>query len=164
MVSSRSTTSNGPGGTGGIRETSKRQGRSPSALARDVDGAGAEVHPQIGATQLPSDEPPRPGNSAAQVQHGDPGGNAGPTRQGPNLAGAHEALLLDELARGIRRHAGSLERLDERSALVLLHGCPRHTVDDLRLAASARRHVSRRVGEVLYGVERRSVHAGYDPS
>ena len=29
MVSNRSTTSNGPGGDGGIRETSKRQGRSP---------------------------------------------------------------------------------------------------------------------------------------
>ena len=43
-------------------------------------------------------------------------------RQGPDLSGAHEALLLDELAGGVRRHAGSLQGLDERSALVLLHG------------------------------------------
>ena len=47
------------------------------------------------------------------------------TRQRPDLAGAHEALLLDELAGGVRRHAGSLQGLDERSALVLLHGWAR---------------------------------------
>ena len=43
-------------------------------------------------------------------------------RQRPDLSGEHEALLLDELAGGVRRHAGSLESLDERSPLVLPHG------------------------------------------
>ena len=97
-------------------------GKAAGALARDLDGAGAGVHPQIGAAQLPGDEPPGPGDAAAQVEHGDPGRDAGPARQRPDLAGAHEALLLDELAGGVRRHAGSPQGLDERSALVLLHG------------------------------------------
>ena len=48
-------------------------------------------------------------------------------------AGAHEALLLDELAGGVGRLAGSLQGLDERSALVLLHGCSTRT----RLTISA---------------------------
>ena len=51
-----------------------------------------------------------------------PGAMPASTRQRPDLAGAHEALLLDELAGGVRRHAGSLQGLDERCALVLLHG------------------------------------------
>ena len=42
-------------------------------------------------------------------------------RQRPDLARAHEALLLDEFAGGVRGHACSTERLDERSAIVLLH-------------------------------------------
>ena len=97
-------------------------GKVAGALTCDVDGAGAGVHPQIGATQLPSDEPSGPGNAAAEVEHGDPGCDAGLHRQRPDLCGAHEALLLDELARGVRRHAGSLQGLNERSALVLFHG------------------------------------------
>ena len=95
-------------GIGGIRADLEATGKIAGSLAGDVDGAGAEVHPQIGAAQLPSDEPSWPGDSAAQVQHRDPGAIAGPPRKGPNLSGAHEALLLDELAGGVRRHAGSL--------------------------------------------------------
>jgi hypothetical protein len=97
-------------------------GKVTGALACDSDGAGAQIHPQIGATQFPRDEPAGPGNPATQVQHGDPACDAGPTRKVHDLAGAHQALLLDELARGVRRHPGSLQRLDERRALVLLHG------------------------------------------
>ena len=52
-------------------------GKAAGALACDVDGARAEVDPQVGATQLPSDEPSGPGDSAAQVEHGDPGCDAG---------------------------------------------------------------------------------------
>ncbi len=52
-------------------------------LACDVDGARAEVHAEIGATELPGDEPSGPGHSAAQVQHGDPGCDAGSTAPGP---------------------------------------------------------------------------------
>ena len=97
-------------------------GKVARPLTRDVEGARAEIHPQIGATQLLSDESSGSGNSAAQVEHGDPGRNAGLTRQGPNLCRAHEALLLDELAGSVRRHAGSPEGRHERRALVLLHG------------------------------------------
>ena len=44
------------------------------------------------------------------------------SRQRPDLAGAHEALLLDVLAGRVGRHPGSPQGLDERRALVLLHG------------------------------------------
>ena len=98
-------------------------GKVAGPLTRDVDGAGAEIHPEIDATQLPRDEPPGSGDAAAEVEHGDAGCDAGPFRQSKNLPGRHEALLLDELAGGVRRHARSLQCLDERSALVLLHGC-----------------------------------------
>ena len=80
-------------------------GKVATALTRDANGARAEVHPKIGATQLPGDEPSGTRNSAAQVQHGDPGCDPGLMRQCQNLAGAHEALLLDELAGRVRRHA-----------------------------------------------------------
>src|SRR6476620_4437108 len=98
-------------------------GKVATALTRDANGARAEVHPQIGATQFPGDEPSGTRNSAAQVQHGDPGCDPGLTRQRQNLAGAHEALLLDELAGRLRRHAPWPEAPEERSAIVLLHGC-----------------------------------------
>src|SRR5207248_1953617 len=94
----------------------KATGKPASALTCDVNGAGAVVDSQIGAAGLSGDEPAGSGNSAAQVQHGNAGGDAGLTRQCPNLSGAHEALLLDELAGRIRRHARSPERLEERSA------------------------------------------------
>ena len=93
------------------------------ALACDLDGAGAVVHPEVGATQFLGDEPSRPRDAAAQVEHRDPAGDAGLNSEGPDLAGAHEALLLDEFAGGERRHASSLQGLGERSALVLFHCC-----------------------------------------
>jgi hypothetical protein len=96
-------------------------GKVAGPLTRDADGARARVHAQIRATQLSGDEPAGPGDSAAQVQHGDPRRDARPPSQGPNLCGAHEALLLDELARGVRGRAGALQGLDEWSA-VLVHG------------------------------------------
>ncbi len=148
IVSSRSTTSNGPGGMRGDPRDLEATGKVARALPGDVDGAGAVVHPQIGAAQLPGDEPSRPGDSAAEVEHRDPGCDAGPARQGPNLAGAHEALLLDELAGGIRRHAGSLEGPDERRALVLPHGCPTADTEPSprRSAGAAGTSRSRRAG------------------
>jgi hypothetical protein len=42
-------------------------------------------------------------------------------RQRPDFAGAHEALLFDELAGRERRDSGPLEGTHEGSALVLLH-------------------------------------------
>ena len=63
----------------------------------------------------------RPGPATPQHRSStdDPGRDAGPARQGPDLPGAHEALLPDELAGGVRRHAGSpqgLRRTDARSS------------------------------------------------
>src|SRR3954451_1810673 len=99
-------------------------GKVAGALPRDVDRTPAEVHPEIGAAEVSGDEASGPGDSAAQVQHGDAGCDAGSIRQRSNLAGAHEALLVDELAGGIRRRARLAEGRDERSAFVLLHGPP----------------------------------------
>jgi hypothetical protein len=99
-----------------------------------------------GAAQRLSDEPSWPGNSAAQVEHGNTGRDAGLNRQGLDIFGAHEALLLDELARGVRRHAGSLERPDERSALILLHG--RSTPKPVTI--SAPRRMSARDGKAWH--------------
>ena len=93
------------------------------ALTRDRDGAGAQVHAQIGTAELPGDESSRPGDSTAEVEHGDPWCDAGLHGQGADLPGEHEALLLDVFAGGVRRHAGPLESLDEWGALVLPHGC-----------------------------------------
>ena len=104
-----------------MRATVKRQGTSPRALAGDGDGARAGVHSQVGAAQLAREEPPWPGDAAAQVQHRDPGADAGLHRQGPDLARAHEALLPDELAGGVRRHARAVQCPVERRAIVLPH-------------------------------------------
>ena len=90
-------------------------------LTCDLDGAGAEVHPQIRATQLLSDEPPGTGHTAAQIEHGDSARDAGLTREGQYLSSPHEALLLDELAGNVRGDPGSLQSSRERRALVLLH-------------------------------------------
>jgi hypothetical protein len=96
-------------------------GQVARALAGDRDGARAGVHPQVGAAQLAREEPPRPGDAAAQVQHRDSGGDAGPHRQGPDLAGRHEALLPDELAGRVRRRACAVQRPVERRPVVLPH-------------------------------------------
>ena len=97
IVSSRSTTSNGPGGIGGMRETSKRQGGRRRAPVR-CRWRWRLGPPPGRSNPAPGDEPPGPGDSAAEVQYGHPGCDAGPHRQGADLCGAHEALLLDELA------------------------------------------------------------------
>ena len=96
-------------------------GQVARLLAGDRDGARAEVHAQVGAAQLPREEPPGPGDAAPQVEHPDPGADAGPRREVPDLAGGHEALLPDELAGGVRRRAGALQGLLERRAVVLPH-------------------------------------------
>ena len=59
MVSSSSTTSNGPGGIGGIRDTSKRHGRSPARSRAMSMALALESTPRYAATQLASDEPSR---------------------------------------------------------------------------------------------------------
>ena len=97
-------------------------GKIAGTLTRDLDGAGAQVHPQIGAPQLPSDEPPGTGDSAAQVEHGAAGCNAGAAREGEDLPGTHEAFLVDEFAGPVRGNACSLQGPLEWRALVLLHG------------------------------------------
>ena len=71
-VSSSSTTSNAAGGGGGIRETSKRHGTPAGALAGDVDGARADVDPQVGATEFAGDVAARAGHATAEVQRGHP--------------------------------------------------------------------------------------------
>ena len=91
------------------------------ALAGDGDGARARVHAQVHAAQLPREETPGPADAAAQVQHADPGADADLHRQGPDLAGGHEALLLDELAGRVRRHSRAPQRPVERHAVVLAH-------------------------------------------
>ena len=97
-------------------------GKIAGPLTRDLDGAGARVHAQIRAAELSRDEPTGPGNSAAQVQDGDPACDAGLLGQVPDLRGAHEALLLDELAGRVGGRAGPLQGPDERSTVVLVHG------------------------------------------
>jgi ubiquinone/menaquinone biosynthesis C-methylase UbiE len=112
-------------------ERAWRQRRDPRYLeatgeiagppARDLDGAGAVVDPEVVATQLPRDEAPRPGDAAAQVQHRDARADARLSRQRQDFAGAHEALLFDELAGRIRPDPGPPEGTHEGSALVLPH-------------------------------------------
>ena len=121
IVSNRSTTSNGPAGIGGIRGDLEVARKIARTLTCDLDGAGAEVHPQIRATQLLSDEPPGTGHTAAQIEHGDSARDAGLTREGQYLSSPHEALLLDELAGNVRRARARCRALRERRALVLLH-------------------------------------------
>ncbi len=68
IVSNRSTTSNGPGGIGGNLRDLEATGKVAGTLTCDVNGAGAEIHPQVCATQFLSDEPSWTANSAAEVQ------------------------------------------------------------------------------------------------
>jgi hypothetical protein len=103
------------------REAARQVAR---ALAGDGDGARAGVHAQVDAAQLPREETPGPGDAAAQVQHRDPGADADLHRQGPDLAGGHEALLPDKLAGGVRRHARAVQGPVERRAVILPHGAP----------------------------------------
>src|SRR6185312_4695377 len=60
------------------------------------------------------DEAPRPGDTAAQVQHRRPGADARARRQGPDLRGGHEALLADELAGHVGGHPRVVQRAVER--------------------------------------------------
>ena len=137
IVSSRSTTSNVPRRERRHPRDLEAAGQAARACACDVDGARAVVDSQVAAAQLPRDEPPRPGHSAAEVEHGHPAGDAGPLRQRADLPGAHEALLLDVLARGVGRLPGSLQGLDERNALVLPHDrSPRPAVRKNRFTPS----------------------------
>src|SRR5215216_1866472 len=92
------------------------------ALDGDGDGARARVHAQVHAAKLPGEETPGPAQAAAQVQHRDPRADADLYPQGPDLAGGHEALLPDELAGSVRRHARAVQRPVERRAVVLPHG------------------------------------------
>src|SRR5206468_3078325 len=107
------------------------------------DGARAVVDAEIGAAQLLDDEPARAGNPAAELQHRHPGTDAGVTRQREDLSSAHEALLLDELARGVCGDTGSLKRPHERTAVVLSHGC------STTACASIPRRMSARPGKSL---------------
>ena len=91
-------------------------------VAREVDSAGARVHPEVGAAELGGDEPARTRDAAAQVQHRDPGPDPGRHREGPDLPRSHEALLPHELTGRVRRQARPAQRLVEGDALVLLHG------------------------------------------
>src|SRR4051812_7426593 len=62
------------------------------ALAGDGDGACAGVNSLIDAAQFAREEPPWPGDATAQVQHRDPGADAGLHAQSPDLSRGHEAL------------------------------------------------------------------------
>src|SRR5262249_5422814 len=68
------------------------------ARARDLDRARARVDADVAAAELPREVPTRTGDAAAQVEHGDAPRDAGALAELPDLARAHEALLLDELA------------------------------------------------------------------
>src|SRR5581483_9222201 len=83
--------------------------------------ARARVDSQVAAAELTREEPARPGDAAAQVEHRDARSDAGAPCERANLAGAHEALLLDVVARLVGRLARAPQRLDERTALVLPH-------------------------------------------
>lgn len=89
--------------------------------ASDVDGVGAVVDPEVVAAHLPGDEAPGAADAAAQIQHRDARADARLTGQLPNFTGAHEALLFDVLAGGIRADSRPLEGTNEGGALVLLH-------------------------------------------
>ena len=99
-------------------------GQLAGTRACDLDGACTGVDAKVAAAELARDEPSRPGDATAEVEHRHPRADAGPLRQRPDLAGAHEALLLDVLARRVGRLAGSPQGPHERLALVLPHGCP----------------------------------------
>ena len=96
-------------------------GEVARALAGEGDGALAEVHAQVVAAELPCEEASGPADAAAQVQHRDPGADAGTRRKRADLAGVHEALLPGELAGWIGRHARALQRAVEGGADVLPH-------------------------------------------
>ena len=85
------------------------------------DRVGVAIDPQVATPQLPRDQPPRPTDPAAQVEHGGAVGDAGLPGQRPDLAGAHEALLVDVLARGVRRLLRSPEGLEVGRGRVLAH-------------------------------------------
>ena len=125
IASSSSTTSNAPAGQRRRLRDREAARQVARLLAGDRDGARAEVHAQVAAAQLPREEPPGPGDAAADVQHADAGADAGPRRQGADLARGHEALLPDELARAVRRRADAVQRPVERRAVVLPHRAAR---------------------------------------
>ena len=96
-------------------------GEAASPLSRDVDGARTRVDAEVAAVELSGQEPSRPGDSAAHVEDGSAGNNAGALGEGPDLARAHETLLLDVLSGSVSRLTRVLQRLDERTSLVLRH-------------------------------------------
>ena len=59
IVSSRSTTSSVPGGSGGTCATSKRQGRPPARSRATATALLARVHAEVVAAELARDEPAR---------------------------------------------------------------------------------------------------------
>ena len=90
------------GAAGSARPRSDREGRrrarARSRWRSELASTPRYVQPSSRVMNRPG-----PADSAAQVQHGDAGARSRPDRQRPDLAGAHEALLLDELAGGVRR-------------------------------------------------------------
>ena len=125
-VSSRRTTSNRPGGSGGTRPTEKA---APEPVLRGSlpgqgDGAGARVHPHVGAAELAGDEQPGAARAAAEVEQGRPGAHARVTGEGADLTGGHEALLTDELPRSEGSRTRPPQLVVERRAQSRAHGGP----------------------------------------
>src|SRR5919112_627079 len=92
-------------------------------LPGHVHGAAAPVDPDVVAAQLAGDEPPGTGDPAAQVEDPDSRAHSGALRQRPDLRGAHEALLTEELPGRIRHLARPPQCTVERVPFVLPHEC-----------------------------------------
>ena len=85
IVSSRSTTSNVPGGSGGTLRDLEAAGQRAGERAGDGHRACARVDSEVAAAELPSDEPTGPGDSTAEVEHGDARRDPRPLRERPDL-------------------------------------------------------------------------------
>ena len=120
-------------------------GKAAGARAGDADRARARVDSDVAAAELPREEPARPGDAAAQVEHGDAGRDARPLRERPDLPRAHEALLLDVLAGVVGRLPGSpqgLGRTDRarpasRPRHKPMHGTHGTSLTDVRARSNA---------------------------
>jgi hypothetical protein len=72
-------------------------GQTTGALRCDGEGVFARVDADVVAAELEGQEATRPGDSAAQVEHGDAGADGRSLGERSDLRGADEALLLDVL-------------------------------------------------------------------